>query len=60
MATYRVYIIDKHGRLQLGESFEAQDDDEALIRLDSLDRRGSTLELWQGGRLLRKLPRDGA
>lgn len=60
VATYRVYIIEADGRLRLGEGFQARDDDEALARLQTLHRGGLTLELWQGGRLLRRLASDKA
>lgn len=60
MPTYRVYFIDGDGRMQLGESLESPSDAEAIARFDLLDRRGLTAELWQGGRLVRKLPRDKA
>ena len=56
VATYRVYIIEAVGRVRLGDGFVARDEDEAVARLEALPRAGLTLELWQGGRLLRKLP----
>lgn len=55
MATYRVYIIEADGRVRLGDGFEARDDEEALARLEAPPEHGVTLELWQGGRLLRTL-----
>jgi hypothetical protein len=58
VADYQVYIIDGNGRVRLSETFEARGDDEAIIRLQGLDGGGDTLELWQGGRLLRRLPAD--
>jgi hypothetical protein len=58
LPTYRVYLIDAHGRLQLGESFEKPDDAAAKAVFDAIDRQGLNAELWQGGRLVRKLPRD--
>ena len=60
MPTYKVYLIDPHGRVRMGESFEHSDDGEALAMFETIDREGLIAELWQGGRLLRKLPRDKA
>ncbi len=60
MPTYRVYLIDGHGRVRLGESFEQPDEGAALARFEAIDREGLIAELWQGGRLVRKLPRDKA
>jgi hypothetical protein len=56
VAIYQVYIIDETGRVRLGDGFDAPDDAEALARLDDLDGPDVTLELWQGGRLLRRRP----
>lgn len=58
MPTYRVYLIDRNGRVQLGQTFQLRGDEEAVAQFDSLERRGLNAELWQGGRLVRKLPRD--
>lgn len=60
MPTYKVYLIDANGRVRMGERFEHPGDGEALARFKAMDREGLIAELWQGGRLLRKLPRDKA
>ena len=54
VARYQVYIIDAKGRVRLGEGFDAADDAEALARLETLERSDAAVELWQGGRLLRR------
>lgn len=54
MARYQVYIIDAKGRVRLGEGFDADDDAEALARLETMTGSHVVLELWQGGRLLRR------
>ncbi|HEX2559969.1 hypothetical protein [Phenylobacterium sp.] len=58
MPTYRVYLIDARGRVQMGDTFEQPDDATAQVRFEAIDRQGLNAELWQGGRLVRKLPRD--
>ncbi len=60
MITYRVYLIDPKGRMQLGDSFHGASDREAVSRFQQIDRQGQIAELWQGGRLIGKLPRDKA
>jgi hypothetical protein len=56
--TYRIYFIEGDGRVQLGETLDAPSDPQAVARFEAMDRNGLTAELWQGGRLVRKLPRD--
>lgn len=58
MPTYRVYLIDARGRVQMGDTFEQPNDAAAQARFEAIDRQGLNAELWQGGRLVRKLPRD--
>jgi hypothetical protein len=53
-----VYLIDARGRVQMGDTFEQPDDATAQVRFEAIDRQGLNAELWQGGRLVRKLPRD--
>lgn len=59
LVTYRILTIDRHGRLQLGESFECEGDEAALDRLHAFERGGLAAELWQGGRLVIRLDGDG-
>lgn len=42
----------------MGDTFEQPDDATAQVRFEAIDRQGLNAELWQGGRLVRKLPRD--
>ncbi|MFC3079215.1 hypothetical protein ACFODL_14045 [Phenylobacterium terrae] len=58
MPTYRVYLIEADGRVRMGETFERPDDAAAQAAFEAIDRQGLNAELWQGGRLVRKLPRD--
>lgn len=58
MPTYRVYLIEADGRVRMGETFEQPDDVKAQAAFEAIDRQGLNAELWQGGRLVRKLPRD--
>lgn len=58
MATYRIYRVATGGRLQLGESFEAADDAEA-VRLAGDLRGGQAVELWEGGRLVGRISKLG-
>jgi hypothetical protein len=57
--SYRIYIVDPDGRLQLGQAFEAVDDRAASLAAESLAQRGRTAELWEGGRLVGRVSTDG-
>ena len=59
MKSYRVYIVGFDGRLQLGQAFDARDDTEASRRAHGVATPGLTAELWQGGRLVGTISRDG-
>ncbi|HEY8003961.1 MAG TPA: hypothetical protein VIE16_07025 [Phenylobacterium sp.] len=60
MKSYRVYIVGFDGRLQLGQAFDAPNDADAGRRAETLADRGLTAELWEGGRLVGTVSRDGA
>jgi hypothetical protein len=57
--SYRIYIVDPDGRLQLGQAFEAVDDKAASLVAESLAQRGRTAELWEGGRIVGQVSKDG-
>jgi hypothetical protein len=58
--SYRIYIVDPDGRLQLGQAFEAVDDRAAAAVAESFAQRGRTAELWEGGRMVGRVSKDGA
>ena len=60
MKSYRIYIVDPDGRLQLGQAFEAVDDRAAGAQAESAAQKGRTAELWEGGRLVGRVSEDGA
>jgi hypothetical protein len=49
---YRVYHVGGGGRLNVGETFTAQDDTEAVQRARGQLVRAQPAELWEGGRLV--------
>jgi hypothetical protein len=54
---YRVYFAQEGGRLELGESFVCASDEEALARArQARPPPGCVVELWEGGRLVARLP----
>jgi hypothetical protein len=57
--SYRIYIVEPDGKLQLGQAFEAADDQAASARAEGAARRGRTAELWEGGRLVGLVSTDG-
>jgi hypothetical protein len=57
--SYRIYIVDPDGRLQLGQAFEAADDGIAADLAKSFAQRGRTAELWEGGRMVGRVSNDG-
>ncbi|HLZ73811.1 hypothetical protein [Phenylobacterium sp.] len=59
MKSYRIYIVDPDGRLQLGQAFEAVDDKAAGAQAQAAARRGRDAELWEGGRLVGRVSKDG-
>ena len=59
MKAYRIYVVGADGRLQLGEAFTARDDAAAAARAASVTPRGQRAELWEAGRLVGRLGKDG-
>lgn len=57
--SYRIYLIGRDGRLQLGAAFEAADDQAAAARALEVAAAGQAAELWEGGRLVGKVSRRG-
>jgi hypothetical protein len=57
--SYRIYIVEADGRLQLGLAFEAVDDRAAGAQAESAAQRSRTAELWEGGRLVGRVSADG-
>jgi hypothetical protein len=57
--SYRIYIIEPDGRLQLGEAFAATDDKAAAARAEEVAQKGRAGELWEGGRLVGRVSPDG-
>jgi hypothetical protein len=56
---YRIYIVDADGRLQLGDAFEAADDQAAAVRAEALAVKGKVAELWEGGRMVGQVSKRG-
>lgn len=59
MKAYRVYIVGSDGRLQLGQAFEADDDKVAGERAEILAAKGQIAELWEGGRMVGQVSKQG-
>ena len=60
MKAYRVYVVGADGRLQIGHAFGAPDDRTAVAKAQALAAKGQTLELWENGRLVGRVGKDGA
>jgi len=52
LKSYRIYIVSRDGRLQLGQALEAEDDAAAGLAAQGAATPGLTAELWEGGRLV--------
>jgi hypothetical protein len=59
LKAYRIYIVDPDGRLQLGQAFEAVDDEAAAERAIGAAVKGRTAELWEGGRIVGRVTDSG-
>jgi hypothetical protein len=57
--SYRIYLVGRDGRLQLGAAFEATDDEAAAARSLELAQSGQAAELWAGGRIVGKVSQQG-
>jgi hypothetical protein len=55
MTDYRLYCLDDGRHIAHGEWFEA-DDDEHAVAIVSAKKLGLHCELWQGNRLVAKIP----
>ncbi|HZZ33781.1 MAG TPA: hypothetical protein VFE10_17495 [Phenylobacterium sp.] len=60
MKSYRIYILETDGRLQLGDAFDATDDQMAAARAQDVAEKGRTAELWEGGRIVGRVSKGGA
>ena len=58
-SAYRIYLVGRDGRLQLGDAFEAADDAAAAARAVRLSEKGQAAELWAGGRIVGKVTKLG-
>lgn len=54
MHTYRIYHLDRDGRIVVRRTFRAPGDEAALEQL-SQAADGRAVELWNGGRLVRRM-----
>ena len=59
MKAYRTYIVGSDGRLQLGQAFEAPDDETAGALAELAAVSGHIAELWEGGRLVGQVSTQG-
>jgi hypothetical protein len=57
--SYRIYVVARDGRLQLGAAFQARDDNDAASRAKLAAPAGQAAELWEAGRLVGRLGEDG-
>lgn len=60
MKSYRTYHVGRDGRLELGEAFNARDDSEAAAQVRAIVPAGQPAELWEAGRLVGRVGKDGA
>jgi hypothetical protein len=55
MADYRLYCLDRAGRITVVEELSAHSDDDAIAQARHRTRHGSKCEVWKGRELLLKL-----
>jgi hypothetical protein len=66
LALYHLYFLNAHGRIEVGDEFDAESDTVALVVADALCEACADVcdrfDLWQGTRRVEKLPirRDAA
>lgn len=53
---YRAYFFDTSNHIRHAHDLECETDAEACERLEAMDRRGFSAELWRGTRKLASLP----
>lgn len=56
MTEYRLYCLDKRGRITHPHDFDAPDDQAALVIADHREHPEHECELWQGQRKIVRLP----
>ena len=54
MRDYRVYYLDGGGRVVRRETIRCESDEKALVLLDA-PRKEPTIELWELGRLVKRI-----
>jgi hypothetical protein len=57
--SYRLYTVDRAGRLQPSLAFDCPDDRSAVEQARAQGVLGEAAELWQGGRLLGRFSKLG-
>ncbi len=58
MVEYRLYCLDRDGRIDLAEVIHASTDEEAVAKARALKRRTLKCEVWQDRRLVATLTAD--
>ena len=53
--TYRYYCLDDAGHLHSAEWFEAENDEDAVAKVEAM-HPDALCEIWHGGRLVAKVP----
>jgi hypothetical protein len=54
MSEYRLYLLDRHGRICRGEDFVSENDDDAMAHARQLSA-GQNAEVWQYARVVGKI-----
>ena len=57
MRDYRIYYLDRTGRITRREPLRAENDERAIALLEDA-RQEHAIELWEQGRLVLKTKRD--
>jgi hypothetical protein len=55
---FRLYCLDREGRIDLAEVIHAKTDEEAVAKARRLKRHTLKCEIWQGHRLVATLTAD--
>lgn len=58
MPQYRVYWVEASGGLRPAQSFTSPEDAEAIAEFQALAQQKRAAELWEGGRLVLRLPQS--
>ena len=59
MTDYRLYFLDRQGKILSAEWIAADSDEDAVSRVQALDK-GAVCELWQRDRFVASVARDAA